>query len=278
MPDKLGSEQKQLEANLALLQLDGVDVDVLRNMIVGTPSREGELGVEDGSQTGDFSGMSFISNGNEISVAGGKADVSGISGEISLDGYQYGAAIPDNELFEHNDLTGNYGGDTGAFDIQTGTVYEGDYALSGDGGGSYAAIVRDTAQDPWDRYGLRVTYQMYIDSSANGGGGLAVATSVTGHSSLDGYYFYADKTTDDDFRRLRRVDDGSVTTLEADDSSAITGDAWVDGQVDFLDDGTIEFTIDGVTVSATDQTYESLLLAFHSFAQVYVDNVQFSSI
>jgi len=96
MPDKLGSEQKQLEANLALLQLDGVDVDVLRNMIVGTPSREGELGVAEDSQTGDFNGMSFISNGNEIAVTGGKADVSGISGEISLQGYQYGRAIPDS--------------------------------------------------------------------------------------------------------------------------------------------------------------------------------------
>jgi len=96
MADQLGSDQKQLEANLALLQLDGVDVDVLRNMIVGTPSREGELGVAEDSQTGDFSGMSFISNGNEVSVTGGKADVSGISGEISLQGYQYGRAVPDS--------------------------------------------------------------------------------------------------------------------------------------------------------------------------------------
>ncbi len=98
MADQLGSDQKQLEANLALLQLDGVDVDVVRNMIVGTPSREGELGVAEDSQTGDFSGMSFISNGTEIAVTGGKADVSGISGEISLQGYQYGAAIPDTNL------------------------------------------------------------------------------------------------------------------------------------------------------------------------------------
>jgi len=95
MADQLGSDQKQLEANLALLELDGVDVDVLRNMIVGTPSREGELGVAEDSQTGDFEGMSFISSGNEIAVTGGKADVSGISGEISLQGYQYGHAIPD---------------------------------------------------------------------------------------------------------------------------------------------------------------------------------------
>jgi len=45
--------------------------------------------------------MSFISNGNEVSVTGGKADVSGISGEISLQGYQYGAGIPDSALTEY---------------------------------------------------------------------------------------------------------------------------------------------------------------------------------
>jgi len=114
MADQLGSDQKQLEANLALLELDGVDVDVLRNMIVGTPSREGELGVEDGSQTGDFNGMSFISNGNEIAVTGGKADVSGISGEISLQGYQYGAAIPDSVVLQLDAqaLSGYSDGDT----------------------------------------------------------------------------------------------------------------------------------------------------------------------
>ena len=54
-----------------------------------------------------------------------------------------GIAIRDSEDFEHNDLTANYGGDTGAFSIQTGTVQEGNYALLGDGGGSYSVIVRD---------------------------------------------------------------------------------------------------------------------------------------
>ena len=61
------------------------------------------------------------------------------------------SAIPDSEDFEHNDLTANYGGDTGAFSIQTGTVQEGNYALLGDGGRSNSVIVRDIDQDPWVR-------------------------------------------------------------------------------------------------------------------------------
>lgn len=185
------------------------------------------------------------------------------------------SVIPDSELFEHNDLTGNYGGDTASYSIQTGTVNEGSYALFGDGGGAAASIVRST-EDPWDRYGIRVTWDQYNPSSVSGNGGVQVATSVTGHSSLDGYQFYSDSKNNN--RNLRRVDDGSTTKLDSDLSTAVTGDTWLSAQVDFLSDGTIEFSIDGVTLSAVDETYQSVLLGFTSFRDVYIDNVQFAEV
>jgi len=274
MADQLGSDQKQLEANLALLELDGVDVDVLRNMIVGTPSREGELGVEDGSQTGDFSGMSFVSNGSEVPVAGGKADVSGISGEISLQGYQYGSAIPDGEGFEHNDLTGEYGGDTSPYSIQDSTVFDGAWALEASSNATWDIIVRDSA-DEFDLNDIRIDFQAQFPSSG-AGGGLGVFTSVSGASNASGYSVYGDPSGTNPMAIFDHSS-GSHTRLEEGGSSPSTG-SWVSGRVDFLADDTIEFTLDGTTISVVDGTYQSVRLGFACYNQAYIDDIQFSQI
>ena len=81
--------------------------------------------------------------------------------EITIDGQQTAGFvdIPDSEGFEHNDLAGVYGGDTGSFNIQTSTVFEGSYALFGDGAGSNALIVRNG--DPFDPKGLRLNFRQY---------------------------------------------------------------------------------------------------------------------
>jgi len=244
MADQLGSEQKQLEANLALLELDGVDVDVLRNMIVGTPSREGELGVAEDSQTGDFDGMSFTSNGTEIAVAGGKADVSGISGEISLQGYQYGSAIPDSGLllegFEDGSLSGSYGGDTGSATVQNGTVYAGNYALQM-GGGKYDTISRTDINIERGN-----VYSGWIRNDSSGAFQIEagiVFMSQEATATPGGYFIEIQQ------------DDGAVTVYKTQAGESLTGDSiasaslststdtWYEAEFKPNDDGTEDYTI-----------------------------------
>jgi len=148
------------------LQLDGVDVDVLRNMIVGTPSREGELGVAEDSQTGDFNGMSFVSNGNEIAVAGGKADVSGISGEISLQGYQYGSAIPDSVV--HQFVAENFSspwpdeagsGDMTVNGLTASTFSNGEDSVAGDGSSDHGLASGPNSLPENEAFGVAFTIE-----------------------------------------------------------------------------------------------------------------------
>ena len=183
------------------------------------------------------------------------------------------SAISDSEDFEHNDLTANYGGDTGAFSIQTGTVQEGNYALLGDGGGSYSVIVRDIDQDPWGQ-GVRVTWKQYVSNEKGNGGILFGCQSVTGASSISGYHTYVDTASP---IKIRRFDNGSDTVLGSSESSLASG-TWHDGQLEWYSDGTINYSLGGISVSATDTTYESGFLGFTSWRDVYFDDIQFEAI
>ena len=184
-----------------------------------------------------------------------------------------GIATPDSEDFEHNDLTANYGGDTGAFSIQTGTVQEGNYALLGDGGGSYSVIVRDIDQDPWGP-GVRATWKQYLSDEKGNGGILFGGQSVTGASSISGYHTYANR---DNPVSIRRFDNGSNTYLSSSDSGPGVG-TWHDGQLEWYSDGTINYSLGGISISATDTTYESGFLGFTSYNGVYFDDIQFEAI
>jgi len=196
--------------------------------------------------------------------------------EVTVDGSTVFSAIPDSEDFEHNDLTGVYGGDTGNFQIQTGTVNEGTYALESVTQGTSAVIVRST-EDNWNRDGIRILWDQYNPNEPERGkGGLALATSVTGFSSMDGYTFYAD--TPNSNRYLRRIDAGSTTNLDSDTSSAVAGDQWITASAEFDGNGNISFTFDGVSLTASDDAYTSLLLGFFQFEDMFIDNVRFETI
>ena len=149
------------------------------------------------------------------------------------------STIPDSEDFEHNDLTANYGGDTGAFSIQTGTVQEGNYALFGDDDGRvlYTVIVRDIDQDPWGQ-GVRITWKQYLPNVSGNGGILFGGQSVTGASSISGYHTYVDTANP---IKIRRFDNGSNTVLSSSESSLASG-TWHDGQLEWYSDGTINYS------------------------------------
>lgn len=207
---------------------------------------------------------------DEITIDGQRVSEVTADGEIVFSP----PAIPDSEDFEHNDLTGNYGGDTGSFNIQAGTVSEGSYALFGDGGGSSAGIVRSTG-DPFSRsQGLRITWQQR-NEGVNGGGGLLLATSVTGHSSANGYYFYNDPRNNN--FNLRILDNGSMTLLASSNSPTGTGSFYT--HTVEITDSQLSFSAAGsspITSSSTD--YTSFYLGFQSYRDVYIDNVRFEAI
>lgn len=180
---------------------------------------------------------------------------------------------PEDEYFEHNYLSGNYGGDTGSFSIQTGTVSEGAYALYAND--NNAAIAR-SAKEPWERTNIRMTFDIYHQSGSSAGGGPTVVTSVTGISSLDGYVFYFDG--DNNYTAIRRYDSGILTELDTDDSTTVPADQWVTGQVEFLSDYTITFDIAGVSLSTKDSTFSNVILGFCTLEHIYVDNILFENI
>jgi hypothetical protein len=184
-------------------------------------------------------------------------------------------AIPDAETFEHNDLAGEYVGDTGSvISIQTGTVFDGSYALESGGTDTYYLITRDSNQ-AWNRDGIRVTYNQYMDPT--GIGGVAYVTSKGGWGDVDGYRTHID--ADNGNIRIYSFSGSNHTLLQADNGYSPTAGTWVDATVEFQSDGTIDFTWDGKNISVTDETYSDFYLAFFGFnATSYIDNVQFGKI
>lgn len=130
--DRLGSEARQLDLDVdEPLTLDGVDIDVLRNLsLADSPTRDGELVVDEEAAGGDFSGMAFELNGETVTVTGGRANVDGISGEVDLTGYQYGtaAAIPDSVVHQY-DLINDWSQGSGTVADNAGSA---DMTLTGD--------------------------------------------------------------------------------------------------------------------------------------------------
>jgi len=211
-------------------------------------------------------------------IGGARSGIVGSGGS----GGSGGSTIPDSEDFEHNNLTGNYGGDTSVFSIQTGTVNEGTYALNGDSGASQDAIVRDTSQSKWgpnSNRDLRITWDQYNpNQDADVQGILVGAQSVTGYSSISGYWILTGEGGNQGME-IRRVDNGSSTTLSSNGSNSPTG-SWFSNTLDWKSNGTLEYSTGygGGPLSATDTTYTDGYLGFLVYRETYIDDVQFQAI
>ena len=180
---------------------------------------------------------------------------------------------PDGEDFEHNDLTGRYAGATDQFSIQTETVFEGSYALQGDGGNSHVGIVRTTRQDPWRRYGLRIDWKQHFTSDVNGG---LLLLDGQDPSVDSGYAFHG--LTDDDNIFVSDWNGGRDGTNDF-KSTSITKGSFLDCSLEMPDNGDLIFTIDGDALTINDTLHEDLYLGFHTFrGPQYIDDVQFSTI
>ncbi|MFW5950076.1 MAG: hypothetical protein ACOCR6_01845 [archaeon] len=287
MADQFGSEEEQLEAIIETLELDGVTIDELRNILrADSPSRAGELIVGD-SSPGDWSGMEARLNGSDLDIAGGRANTPS-TGEVTLSGYQFGSAIPDSVVdnFEDADadpagpyesgegISDYYGGDTGSANRQTGTVYEGAHALELS---SESAIISTSGLPRYPAQGDTFSARIYLAGNSNDCGILYGCPSEAGEGSQSGYLTSVNDTND---FTLYRYDGGSVTEIGSDSGSASTGEWW-EIEVAWGTDDSHEATFydssgtEQASISATDDTYTDTGVGFRaSGTTIYADQYE----
>ena len=241
---------------------DGWEVTIDDDVFALTASDTETMGLPDGGV------------GSELVTPSGveASEFVGPDGTVVFEG---DAEIPDSGDFQHNDLTGNYGGDTGAFAIQDGTVFTGDYALeSTETGSSHHAIVRST-QDPWGPP-IKMSYQKYVPSGQQDGGIMFACQSVDGYDDLSGYILYLANSGDD--IEIRRLESGSTTTLSS-TSVSVSTNAWNSGSLEWRESNgtdTITWEFAGETLTANDDTFTEGRLGFNGWDGPFWDDIGFS--
>jgi len=178
---------------------------------------------------------------------------------------------------DYNSVCPGYGGDTGNFNIQSGTVDEGSFALEGTASTTQRIIVRDIEQDAWGPP-IRMTWRQYITSSTGDGGIVWGAQSVAGVSSVSCYTSYSNASTG---LRIDKITNGSIDSgaVASTSSASISEGSWIDGVLEWQEDGTMTLTLDGNTITGEDTDYTEGFLGFLAYDELrYIDNVKFKRI
>lgn len=185
------------------------------------------------------------------------------------------ASVPTGEDFEHNDLEGNYIGDTSSHSIQTNTVIENSYSLKRSGSGNWRAIVRDsTTKFTFD--GLRINFrQTPLNNNGGTTGGVAVGTSKSGYSNGNFYSGYMQPNND--HIRLYRHNSGSPNEIANREPISLSYGTEYTGYLEFNGD-TITYSVEGTTISGTDTNYDQGYLAIAGFGDFVIDDITFESI
>lgn len=176
------------------------------------------------------------------------------------------------EGFESGNLSA-YGGTTSAFNVQSGTVKSGTFALAG--GGSGGPTISDTGVTT--KRGQRFYCQIRLTNAERGGGFLYCTQNET--DSSDGYF--ARVHADIDVLVLYRYSGGSLTSIAADDFDPSTG-LWYELRVDLTADGDHTLSVHdqtgtelAATPTVTDTTYSSGGIGFRADATtVYIDDYE----
>jgi hypothetical protein len=166
------------------------------------------------------------------------------------------------EDFESGSIS-SYGGDTGDFTVQTGTVYEGTYALEYTGGATgNRKVITDTNHtlSQGDSFECRVRLENMKDRS----GLVFGAEAEEGTNDFSGYVVGAESAGSGHDQSIVRYDNGSRNVLRnVTFSNTVPSGEFLHYIVDWATDGTITFelrdssgnTID--TITATDNNYTS---------------------
>jgi len=198
-------------------------------------------------------------------------------------GYSYGSKHPLNdyenifidESFEHNDLSGNYTGNTGVATIQNSTVFDGSYAIHANNLTRSSNLIVRTTGNQWVRDNTKISYQYRHDSSGTAyGGGVAFATEKTNMSNFTGYHVW--DVNNNGVIRIEKYESGSRSYYNSTSHQTSTG-SWIEAEVYFEGDK-ITLEIGGSTVSLTDSDFKLGYLGFHFYDPIYIDNVRFLEI
>jgi uncharacterized phage protein gp47/JayE len=141
----------------------------------------------------------------------------------------YASSLQYIDGFESNNID-DYGGDTGSFQTQSGTVATGSYALEGTAAGDIANLGIDI------EYGSRFHYKQNLTAGANAG-------FLFGATDLQNYY---DVTISESSVSIGLTEAGSRSELGSGSVSLNTSE-WYDIQVDWGNEGTITVVVEDNT-------------------------------
>jgi len=204
-------------------------------------------------------------------ITGATIDGTDVS-EVTVDGTQVFSPLPDSEGFEHNDLARFYSGDTSAFEIQS-TSFEGAFALRSTNNDQSNVITRSTTQK-FNRNGLRIDFKYLFESQNPAAGGIAINEADTGYASSNGYRFYASRENQEIL--IVQIPTGNLLAV---DSVTLPSNTWIDGFIEFSQNGDMTFSLNATTITANNTDHTDVYLAFYQFdAGWHVDDVEFSLI
>jgi hypothetical protein len=218
-----------------------------------------------------WDGSSWVEVNNIQTENGGLQDITAVK---RWDGSQWvtvGSPETVVENFESGDLS-SYSLDTGEFSVQTGTVFDGTYALESDSDGTVGRIV-DSSKTVSAGNTYKVAIQLAeVDSY------MGVVFGVQDDSSLDGYMVLLTGATSN--YTIFRVDNGSFTKLTRTNFS-YTQDIWYQTEFKWETDGSLTATLFDDTdtqqaqLTATDSNYSSGGLGFREAnGTAYADYVR----
>jgi uncharacterized phage protein gp47/JayE len=187
----------------------------------------------------------------------------------------YVTSIRQLDGFEDNDLS-NYGGDSASFSIQTGTVFDGTYAL--EGSASSSGTIVDAGNEVEE--GSVVHWQQRLAAGS-------VAGTVFAAENTDNHYrFVLDEPAGE--ARMEVLESGTVSQIDTAVSLTVPTGEWLDVKFDWENGGDFVLYIEDSsgnevlsnTFEETTQTYTNGGIGFYTgdtVANEYWDVVQMSA-
>lgn len=181
--------------------------------------------------------------------------------------------------FEDNDLS-EYELDTGSYQTQSSTVFEGTYALEAQipSSGTYVNLGSTSGLDNYPQSGDKFSYRVRFADSSNHHL-FYFATQSGGTSDPDAYYLnVSPKNT---HLSLRRRTNSSDTHLATDDTVFYSVDEWFELIVDWGAGGSFTVTLnkqDGTQItqiSGSDSTYSSGGIIWRSYNYDNAENIYY---
>jgi len=213
-------------------------------------------------------GVNFIESSSNDDSATTYWDLAEITATTS------GTGVIDD--FEDNDISEYQGSKTG-FITQTGTVYEGSYALSqNDSSADFTEMFSNSGLPRYPQSGDTFELRAYADSSGSGDPEQQPQT-LFGVQDADNLYMVGTTEGSTDGLRIWVKSGGSFNKIASSSSSGVPIDEWMKWVIKWSSDGNITFTVYDNSgnkvdsISATDTAYSGGGFGFRGSYNSYYD-------